>query len=238
MSDEPFDNGFYRHPKVLALGNSTVARLARDLYIGSLMYSRQHLTDGFIPLQALPDIDPITPLKDVEKAALALHSVGLFKRKRGRFTGYWIPDYENYQQTKQEVESAREAAKARKRRQREAVRNVGNTIDRSLMSQRDTLPGHTVTPSPVTPQEQKQNKKKKNAVTALPLEHDKEIELQRILDACRGTDDESLGVLRSAAHALPLSKIVWVRQSVCMRHGRVGVGYAVNALRSENKEAA
>lgn len=59
------------------------------------------------------------------------------------------------------------------------------------------------------------------------------IELQKILDCCKDADTRSLGTLLAAANGLPLASIVNVRESCRRQRGRVGVGYAVNALKSE-----
>lgn len=72
----------------------------------------------------------------------------------------------------------------------------------------------------------------------LPISDEKKIELRRIHDGCRGTDTRSMGVLEDAARTVSFAGVVRVRESVAKRGRRVGVGYAVNALKSEAKEAA
>jgi hypothetical protein len=223
------ETSFYGNPKVRALGNTQLARIARDLYVGALFYSREHLTDGFVPLAALPELDPITPFKDVERAAIALHSVGLFTRKRGRFIGYWINDYSKHQQTKEEVEQAREQAKDRKRKERERRR----AVDASLS---DTPAGHAVTRTPVTRIEESREEKDQKQY-GLPISFDKGLELKRVLDACRGGDEGSMGVLTAEAQGVTLAGICRVRESCERKRPRPGVGYAVQALRSERAAA-
>jgi hypothetical protein len=100
------DTNFYRHPKVLAMGCRSDALVARGVYIAALMYARANLTDGFIPLHALPELDPLVGPAAAKKAANKLLLAGLFTRRRGRFMGYYIEDYTKHQQSKSEVEQA------------------------------------------------------------------------------------------------------------------------------------
>jgi len=72
----------------------------------------------------------------------------------------------------------------------------------------------------------------------LPISAEKLLELERIHDDCRDTDGQSLAALKAAARGVSYAGVVRVRESVQKRRGRVGVGYAVNALKSEAKEAA
>ncbi|MCR4338796.1 MAG: hypothetical protein NUW01_02800 [Gemmatimonadaceae bacterium] len=74
----------------------------------------------------------------------------------------------------------------------------------------------------------------KLATNGLP---DLTIELQKILDCCKDADTRSLGTLLAAANGLTLAAVVGVRESCKSYRGRVGVGYAVNALKSERKKA-
>lgn len=53
--------------------------------------------------------------------------------------------------------------------------------------------------------------------------------------ALHSQDDSSFDVLLHYAKPLPLAALVKVRESV-QRRGIVGVGYAVNALKSEARE--
>lgn len=236
MSYITLETGFYRHPKVLALGNTALARTSRDLYVGALMYSREHLTDGFVPLHALSDIDPITSHKDVERAALALHSVGLFQRKRGRFTGYWVKDYGKHQQTKAEVEAAKDAARERKRKERE--RKAAPPLSHS-----DTLAGHGVTHSDVTDIEVEGEVEEERSRALQELDagfsdfDERDIEVDAILKLCGDANDESKRVVSFYARQVSLGSVVKVRES-CKKKRGCEVRYAVGALKSEAKEAA
>lgn len=125
------DVSIYRNKKILALGKSPSARVARDLYIAMLAYSREHLTDGVIPNYVCGEIDPMTSNEEARTALLTLLSTGLVKRLRGgtpSIHNLLIPDYSDHQQTKEEIEHARKQAKERKRLQREKDRlEVGVT---------------------------------------------------------------------------------------------------------------
>lgn len=152
MSYITLDCNLYRHPKVLALGRTGVGRDARGLYIAALMYSRTALTDGIIADHVLNQLDPALSPVQARKAVLMLVCCGLLKRRKGRLSGWIIPDYARHQQTKEEVETAREQAKERKRRERERK-----------ASQRDTVDGHGVTGVTVTQQEESRREEKKDS---------------------------------------------------------------------------
>ena len=119
------DVSVYRNKKILSLGKTPRARVARDLYIAMLDYSREQLTDGVIPSHVIGDLDPMTNPNDALKALIDLLSARLVKRLRGGtkdFHSYLIPDYAEHQQTKEEIEHSRKQAKERKRLQREKDR--------------------------------------------------------------------------------------------------------------------
>lgn len=67
----------------------------------------------------------------------------------------------------------------------------------------------------------------------LPIASEKGFELERILRLCRDADGGSLRMLELASSTLTLGGVARVRESCEKRRGRIGVGYAVNALRSE-----
>lgn len=72
---------------------------------------------------------------------------------------------------------------------------------------------------------------------SLPISLEKVIELERVLKACRGADEGSMGVLRSEARDVTLAGIARVRESCERKRPVPGVGYAVAALRSEASAA-
>lgn len=149
MAYVTLDCNLYRNPKVRALGNSGVGRDARGLYIAAIMYARENLTDGIIHDHVLTDLDPALSPVQARKAVLLLVCCGLLKRRKGRNSGWIIPDYGNHQQTKEEVESDRQAARERKRRQRDREK-----------SRRDDRDGHGVTGVTVTRQEKSREEEK------------------------------------------------------------------------------
>lgn len=61
-------------------------------------------------------------------------------------------------------------------------------------------------------------------------------ELEAILACCKDADSRSILTLKAAASGLSLGSLVKVRESCKHYRGRIGVGYAVNALRSEKHE--
>jgi hypothetical protein len=68
----------------------------------------------------------------------------------------------------------------------------------------------------------------------LPIEI--EHELDRLVPQLRDVDAGSRRILELEAGDLPQATLARVRESVERRSGRVGVGYVVNALRSEREE--
>lgn len=65
---------------------------------------------------------------------------------------------------------------------------------------------------------------------------DRLVEVQRILGYCRDSNTDSEGVLMFYARQVPLSGVVRIREN-CRRQKACGVGYAVNAFKSEAKAA-
>ena len=72
----------------------------------------------------------------------------------------------------------------------------------------------------------------------LPISVEKNIELERLLRAVRGADENSLQVLQAAARGVSYAGICRVRESCELKRPVPGVGYAVNALKSEARQAA
>lgn len=66
---------------------------------------------------------------------------------------------------------------------------------------------------------------------------EREIEVDRILGYCVDETAESRDVVLFFARQVPLASVVRVRES-CRKRAGCGVGYAVNALKDEAKEAA
>ena len=99
------DDSFHSHPKVMAAGNEAVG-----LYVRCGTYAAQHSTDGFIPEQ-------VALLYGTRKLADTLVQAKLWRRARG---GWRMPDYLDYNPSKESVDKERKAAAERQRRSREA----------------------------------------------------------------------------------------------------------------------
>jgi hypothetical protein len=97
------DDSFHSHPKVIAAGNEAIG-----LYVRCGTYAAQHLTDGFIP-------EDVALLYGSAGLADALVSAKLWRRARG---GWRMPDYLDYNPSKEAVEKERKAAAERQRRRR------------------------------------------------------------------------------------------------------------------------
>ncbi len=99
------DDGFWSHPKILALSAEAVA-----LWVRAGAYSCQHLTDGVIH-------EPVLRLLGSDAAAVELQEAGLWLRTGG---GYEFHDWDEYQETSETVKKRRNDARDRQRRAREA----------------------------------------------------------------------------------------------------------------------
>lgn len=98
------DDDFFGHPKVVAAGNSAVG-----LFIRCGSWSSKHLTEGQIPFV-------IARSFGTQNQIDALLRVGLWNQKDD---GYLIPDFLEYNPSRQQVLAEREAAAERKRKARE-----------------------------------------------------------------------------------------------------------------------
>jgi hypothetical protein len=101
MSWVKLDDGFFRHPKVLAAG-----RDARELYVAGLCYCGSGLTDGRIPAGAVRVLGAEVEIDQAMSAADRLVSVGLWERDGSDFV---VHDYLEYQPSKERVLATREA---------------------------------------------------------------------------------------------------------------------------------
>src|SRR6266702_3713986 len=93
MSWLRIDDHFADHPKLLRAGP-----IAGWLHLAGLCYSARHLTDGFLPIEAVG----------------TLVRVGLWEewRDEDTFLGYRIHDYLKYNPSRAEVEGERESKKS------------------------------------------------------------------------------------------------------------------------------
>ena len=100
------DDSFHSHPKVISAGNEAVG-----LFVRCGTYCAEHLTDGFIP-------ESVMLLYGSTKLAEVLVQAKLVRRVRG---GWRIPDYLDYNPSKQAVENDRKNAAERQKRRRDAL---------------------------------------------------------------------------------------------------------------------
>jgi hypothetical protein len=114
------DDSFHSHPKVIAAGNEAVG-----LYVRCGTYAAQHSTDGFIPEQ-------VALLYGTQKLADTLVRAKLWRRVRG---GWRMPDYLDYNPSKEAVDKERKAAAERQKRRREG-----------MLSRRDSAVTNAVSP--------------------------------------------------------------------------------------------
>ena len=96
------DDGFARHPKVLAAGAT-----AAHLFVAALCHCNQYLTDGFVAEAVAPTLLP--PGGAWQGAADALVRVGLWEAVDG---GWQVHDYLDYQPSREEVLQEREQKRA------------------------------------------------------------------------------------------------------------------------------
>jgi hypothetical protein len=125
------------HPKVLALGRDRMA--AMGLWLIGNCYAARHLTDGFIPLAALPT--------GSSRLARLLVNVGMWAEIRG---GYKIHDYDEYQPTKARVLAERAKNRERLQRWRNTASNSVTPVATNGASNGNPVPSRPV-PSPFIP---------------------------------------------------------------------------------------
>ena len=96
--------------KILAAGPE-----ATLLWIKGLLYAKEHLTDGFVPVGVLPLIG--IGLTDVKKCSQTLVECGLWHEIDGGYT-VGIDRWGRHQTTKSQVEESRESARDRQAKSR------------------------------------------------------------------------------------------------------------------------
>ena len=95
------DDKFHSHPTTWMVGLE-----ANGLFARGLSYCADQLTDGFMPEQWVWSNIPATSRsKDPRGIILSLEEAGLWERIEG---GWRIPDYLNYNPSRNEVEEHRE----------------------------------------------------------------------------------------------------------------------------------
>ena len=98
------DDHFGNHPKVNKAGNA-----ATGLWVRCATYSAQYLTDGHIPVE-------VARLYGTRNEIKALLDVGLWEMNGDG--GYVMPDYLDFNPSRQQVETEREQARQRMDRRR------------------------------------------------------------------------------------------------------------------------
>ena len=110
------DDGFHRHPKILALSDA-----AHRMFVDTLNWSVANLTDGHIPTH-LPNVSLPHGTPRARKAAVAnLVACGLWSENGA---GWVIHDFADYQETKEEVRARREKWSEKKRSHRDSPRDT------------------------------------------------------------------------------------------------------------------
>lgn len=135
------DDGFWSHPKTLALTNDAIA-----LWLRSGTWSCQQLTDGFIADHALPMFG------HWPDAVAELVEVGYWDRDENR-AGHVFHDWADYQEESEKVKARREAARERmktvransERTKRERAPVVRDVFERSSLNPDPTRPDPTST---------------------------------------------------------------------------------------------
>jgi hypothetical protein len=113
------EDSFHSHPKVIKAGNE-----AAGLYVRCGAYAAQHLTNGFIP-------EHVALLYGSHALADALVRAGLWRRARG---GWRMPDYLDYNPSREAVEKERRARAERQARWREKKRGRNHSETNETVS--------------------------------------------------------------------------------------------------------
>jgi hypothetical protein len=116
------------HPKLLRagarLGEGGVSQ-AFHLFVLGIAYSRQHLTDGFVPEGFVASCGVISKSSLVAKA-LSARGIGLWRKVRG---GYVIHDYHVHNPKSSVVKEKRERDRLRKHAERHGRNGNLSTMD-------------------------------------------------------------------------------------------------------------
>lgn len=112
------DDQFPTHPKIMKAGLE-----GRALFVTSLCYSANHLTDGFITVEVTPLLTAMSQISNGDSAVKKLLEVGLWEKCDG---GYMIHDFLVYNPPSDKILEERRAnaeRQARFRDQRNKSRN-------------------------------------------------------------------------------------------------------------------
>jgi hypothetical protein len=166
MTYAQMHDGFFRNPKVKRAGN-----MAGWMWVASIGYANENLTDGFIPVEALNELSELDS-KPRLKLAAKLVEVGLWEVTKG---GWNIHDFLMWNFTREQVLTKRAANLARVNKHRSGAASNGDGNARVMRykdgdsggdQRRESAPssdplilcpsetGLPLTPSPTEPVEQ------------------------------------------------------------------------------------
>lgn len=111
------------------------------LWAKGLAYSKQHLTDGFIPKEVLPILG--VGIKKVERIATLLVEVGLWEKVENGYT-VGVEKWAKHQTTKEDVELKKAQNAERQRRYRENKERKDNADNNALHDELLTQPEYRV----------------------------------------------------------------------------------------------
>ena len=132
------DDQFRNHPKVLAAGP-----LASWLYVCSLTFAGQYLTDGHIPSTML---GMLAAVDNAQELADRLVDVGLWEEVEG---GYQIHDFTEYNPTREEVRGVRAARAEAGRRGGLNSAASKRQANATANEQQNSTPSPSPSPSPI-----------------------------------------------------------------------------------------
>lgn len=151
------DDQFPSHPKVIKAGLE-----ARALFITSLCYSANHLTDGFVTVEVTPLLTAMSQISNGDVAVKKLVEVGLWEVCEG---GYMIHDFLVYNPNSDKIRAERTANKIRQAAYR-ASKLRSNTVSNGVSNGVSNTPPVPV-PVPVPNNDlvaAPRNTKKKNPI--------------------------------------------------------------------------
>lgn len=195
------------------------------LHVSALIYCSRNLTDGHLSEKAVKVLQAILDYP-VRKHVSELEGAGLWVSES---SGYCIKNYLEFNPDAATVK--REKAKARERMRRLREKRSGSASHSTERADEHNAEhnGERALPpqsSPVQPFGL--------PLKAVPADDEIEREVDKLLTKIKGADEGTKGVLLSVARKLPLASVAKVRESCQTR--KVGVGYAVNALKDELAE--
>lgn len=137
----PLSTRFFRDPRVRAAG-----RDAALLFVAGLGYCTEHLTDGFIPGDAVAVLAAESWSKPSSAKKLVEH--GLWRAVEG---GWQVAGWTSWNRTREEIEEKRAGARLRQQRSRARRTDVTASVTRDVTPP-VTRDSHDIpTPTPVTP---------------------------------------------------------------------------------------